>query len=67
MQETLPISEAQSRHLNRLMEQQAIAEQAVKVFIAYLRDEHGVGPDNEWSKIDANVGFIREKKVAAPE
>lgn len=62
MEETLPISEAQRRHLKRLIEQQAIAEMAVKVFVTYLRDEHGVTPDDDWDNINPEVGFVRTKK-----
>lgn len=56
---TLPISDAQKRHLSQLIQQQAIAKQATDAFVAYLKDEHGVGP--EWTEIDAAIGFVKGK------
>ncbi len=58
MQETLPITDAQKRHLSQLIQQQAIAKTAVDAFVAYLKDEHKVGP--EWTEIDAAVGFVKK-------
>ena len=61
LQETHPISQAQAGHLAALLTARSQAERELQQFMSYLYAEHDLRPDDGWTKVDAQLGFVRER------
>lgn len=64
---TKPLSQAQRQHLLALNAEKQRIEAEIEHFVAYLAAEHDAPARSGWTKIDPELGFVKEAALPAEE